>query len=165
MESDLLIFIALAFIAVGGGLGLSLTRNVVRGALFLLTTLLATAGIFLLLLAEFLALVQILIYGGAVTILLLFGLMLTQAQEQIHLTDNRQRPAAIFGSLLAFAALAIAILNTPWVTGDGGATQAGFINMGTALFVSWLLPFELASVILLIAMIGAVVIAAPGKSD
>jgi NADH-quinone oxidoreductase subunit J len=138
---------------------------VVHGALFLLATLAAIAGIFLLLFAEFLALVQVLIYGGAITILLLFALMLTQAQEQAHVTDNPQRPWAALAAVAAFGVLAFAALATPWVQGVGSLEQLSLLRLGETLFTDWVVPFELASAILLVALVGAVVIAWPREEQ
>ena len=73
-----ILFIVLAVLTLGGGLGVVATRNVVHAALALLLSLLAVAGIYLILFAEFLAIVQVLIYGGAITIVLLFAIMLTR---------------------------------------------------------------------------------------
>lgn len=165
MSWSLAAFGALALLALGGGLGLSWTRNVVHGALFLLATLAAIAGIFLLLFAEFLALVQVLIYGGAITILLLFALMLTQAQEQAHVTDNPQRPWAALAAVAAFGVLAFAALATPWVQREGSLEQLSLLRLGEALFTDWVVPFELASAILLVALVGAVVIAWPREEQ
>ena len=95
MDAQFFAFTLLSLIAVSGGIILSLTKNVVHGALSLLTTLLAVAGIFIVLSAGFIALVQILIYGGAVTILLLFALMLSNANEQKEAIDNRQKPGVV----------------------------------------------------------------------
>ena len=72
------LFILLSVLALGGGLGVVVTRNVVHAALLLLVSLVAVAGLYLILLAEFLALVQVLIYGGAIIIVLLFAIMLTR---------------------------------------------------------------------------------------
>ena len=75
------LFIILSVLTLGGGLGVVLTRNVVHAALLLLVSLVAVAGLYLILLAEFLALVQVLIYGGAIIIVLLFAIMLTRSAE------------------------------------------------------------------------------------
>ena len=99
-----------AFLTLGGGLGMVATRNVVHAALFLLLSLIAVAGIYLLLFAEFLALVQVLIYGGAILIVLLFAIMLTRSQEYPRISDNPQWPLAIIAGLAMFGVLATAML-------------------------------------------------------
>ncbi len=104
MSADLIVFYALSAVAVGGSLGVVLDRNVVRATLMLLVALLGVAGIFLVAFAEFLALAQILIYGGAVTIVVLFSIMLTRTADlRVHL-DNPQRPLAALIAISAFVA-------------------------------------------------------------
>ena len=142
-----------------GGLGVVTTRNVVHAALFLLLSLLAVAGVYLILLAEFLALVQVLIYGGAIIIVVLFAIMLTRSSEYPHISDNPQWPLA------AVAAIALAgVLGAAFWLGSPGETQAQsppFTELGNSLFTRWAIPFEIASLVLLVALIGALIIARP----
>tara|TARA_Y100000588_G_scaffold391498_1_gene500275 strand:+ start:3329 stop:3826 length:498 start_codon:yes stop_codon:yes gene_type:complete len=161
LDAQFFAFTLLSIIAVSGGIILSLTKNVVHGALSLLTTLLAAAGIFIVLSAGFIALVQILIYGGAVTILLLFALMLSNANEQKEAIDNRQKPIAIAASIAIFLTSTAVILQTQWNTRSEQGEPITIIDLGRNLFTDWIIPFEIISIILLIAMIGAVVIAWP----
>ena len=95
-----------------GGLGVVLTRNIVYAAFSLLAAMLGVAGVFLLMFAEFLALVQVLIYGGAVVIVVLFSLMLTRIQDFQHLTDHGQWPLAAVLASGVFALLTAAIVTT-----------------------------------------------------
>ena len=104
------LFVIAAVLTLGGGVGVVATRNVVHAALFLLLSLVAVAGIYLLLFAEFLALVQVLIYGGAIIIVLLFAIMLTRSREYPHISDNPQWPFAIVAGLAVFGVLAAAFL-------------------------------------------------------
>jgi len=137
------------------------SRNVAHAALFLLLSLGAVAGVFVLLLAEFLALVQVLIYGGAVIIVLLFALMLTRLEEFSSVRDNPQRPLAILAALAVFAALAVAVLSQrPTTQPLQGPSLA---ELGTELFTRWVVPFEVASLVLLIALVGAVILARAGE--
>ncbi len=111
----------------------------------------------MILLAEFLALVQVLIYGGAVTLVLLFALMLTRAHELEGGQDNSQRPIAACVSLLVFAAITYAA----YVGDQASASdrvRAPLKTLGTELFSSWLIPFEIAGLILLIVLLGVVII-------
>ncbi|MBI2935421.1 MAG: NADH-quinone oxidoreductase subunit J [Chloroflexi bacterium] len=157
MTGSLIAFAFLAALTLAGGLGVVLTRNVAYSALALLLTLAAVAGIFILLLAEFLALVQILIYGGAIVIVLLFALMLTRLEEFSSVSDNPQRPLA------AVAALAILGVLVAAFAGFERTPQplegAGFQRLGNELFTQWAIPFEVASLVLLVALIGAFIIA------
>ena len=93
------VFIVLAVLTIGGGVGVVVTRNVVHAALALLVSLIAVAGLYLVLFAEFLALVQVLIYGGAIIIVLLFAIMLTRNSEYPRITDNKQWPLAALAAL------------------------------------------------------------------
>jgi NADH-quinone oxidoreductase subunit J len=124
--------IAFVVLAVAGGIAalrLVTSRNVVHAALYLVVALAAVGGTYLLVAAEFLAWVQVLIYVGAIVVLLLFSLMLTKAPIGRETLDNQQR---------------------------GWARTA---QVGTAIFRDFVLPFEVVSVLLLAALIGAVVIA------
>lgn len=157
------LFVVLSVFTLLGGLGVVLTRNVVHAALFLLLSLVAVAGIYLILFTEFLALVQVLIYGGAIIIVLLFAIMLTRTSEYPRISDNSQWPLA------AVAAIALAIVlgaafwtNAP--TGIGPQSPA-FTELANSLFTRWAIPFEVASLVLLVALIGAIIIARAGRGD
>ena len=93
------LFIVLAVVTLGGGLAVVASRNVVHAALALLVSLVAVAGVYLVLYAEFLALVQVLIYGGAIVIVLVFAIMLTRSAEYPRTSDNRQWPLAALAAL------------------------------------------------------------------
>jgi NADH-quinone oxidoreductase subunit J len=159
-------FDLMAAIVIVGALGVVLVRNAVYAALFLIASLLGVAGIYVLLSVEFLALVQVLIYGGAVTVLLLFALMLTRVRD---LREVRVDPAQQAGALIAFVALLSGfitmIYRTTWPRDIGQITQINFNNIGTALFNRWAVPFELASGVLLVALVGAIVIASQEEGE
>ena len=139
----------------GGALGVVITRNIVYAAFALLVALLGVAGLFLLAFAEFLALVQVLIYGGAIVIVVLFTLMLTRIEDFANLSDNRQWPAAAVVALAIFALLTAAVLLTEVRTTT--RQEVGFESLGETLFTEWAVPFEVASLVLLVALIGAVI--------
>ena len=109
---SLALFYLAATLVMAGALGVVLTRNIVHAAFALLASLLGVAGVFLLMFAEFLALVQVLIYGGAVVIVVLFSLMLTRIQDFERLTDHRQWPLAAVTAIAVFALLTAGILTT-----------------------------------------------------
>ena len=157
------LFVLAAVLTLVGGVGVVASRNVVHAALFLLLSLLAVAGLYLLLFAEFLALVQILIYGGAIIIVLLFAIMLTRSQEYPRISDNPQWPLAIVAGLSVFGVLAAAFL---WKRPpDTVAEGPGISTIGNSLFTEWALPFEVASLVLLVALIGAIIIAQAGNRE
>ena len=153
-------FDLMAAIVILGALGVVLVRSTVYAALFLIASLMGVAGIYVLLSTEFLALVQVLIYGGAVTVLLLFALMLTKVRD---LRERAPEPpqlagavAAAFGLLAGFMAM---VYKTTWPRNVGQITPISFDQIGTALFNRWAVPFEIASGVLLVALVGAIVIA------
>ena len=156
-------FALLSAMAVGGGLGVVATRNVVHAALFLLLSLLAVAGLYVLLAAEFLALVQIFIYGGAIIIVLLFAIMLTRSREYPRISDNSQWPLAAIAGMAFFGLMTAAFLVNPM--NDDIRHEVAFSDLGRSLFTEWALPFEIASLVLLIALVGAIVIARAGEED
>ena len=152
------VFWLVAAVIILGALGAVLLPNIVHATLALVVTLLAVAGIYLLLSSEFLALVQVLLYGGGVTVLLLFGLMMTKAQDDPIVSDGAQKPFAFgVGALLA-GVLTVAVLDVEWAD-EAGATVVPFRELGARLFRDFGIPFEVASLVLLVALIGAVAIA------
>ncbi|MDA0351710.1 MAG: NADH-quinone oxidoreductase subunit J [Chloroflexi bacterium] len=154
----------LAFtVIVAGALGTVLLSNIVHAALALVATLLGVAAIYLLLATEFIALVQILVYGGGVVILIIFGLMLTNAQADPVVTDGSQKPfAAIVGLLLASIFIAAAI-DAEW--GAETAAVIPFRDFGARLFKDFIVPVIIVGVLLDIALSGALVNARPPRED
>jgi NADH-quinone oxidoreductase subunit J len=160
---SLFLFILLATFTLGSGLAVVTTRNVVHAALALLVSLLAVAGVYLILFAEFLALVQVLIYGGAIIIVLLFAIMLTRTAEYPHISDNRQWPLAAVAALGLLGVLAASF----WTRqpDSAGPNSPAFGDLANSLFTRWAIPFEVASLVLLVALIGAIIIARAGKDE
>lgn len=156
------LLLALGAVAVGAGALVVSTRHLVRAGLHLVVCLGAVAGIFLALTAELVAWVQVLIYVGAVVVLLLFAVMLTRAP--IGASDDLDRPgwpAALVG---AGAGLGLAVLLIDafrWsrveLPDAGGAER-----IGSEVFQRWVLPFEVLSVLLLAALVGAVAVSTRG---
>ena len=157
------LFILLSALTLAGALGVVVTRNVVHAALALLVSLLAVAGVYIILFAEFLAVVQVLIYGGAIIIVLLFAIMLTRSAEYPRITDNRQWPLAAVAALGLLAVLSTAFWSNPLP--DDGPHSPAFTDLSTSLFTRWAIPFEVASLVLLVALIGAIVIARSGGDE
>ena len=154
-------FYAFAALAVVSAAGLVFTRNIFHSALFLVVTLGSVAGVLVSLGADFLGVVQVLVYVGAIMVLILFGIMLTPQRVDLPNLDDQSQ--GISAPLLAGALLGVAgavIATTPWPQSrvapiDVPTTE----TIGFALFNTYVLPFEVASVLLLIALIGAIVIA------
>ena len=156
MSLGLIVFLIAAAIALGGAFGVVMTRNIVYAAFSLLASLIGVAGLFLTAFAEFLALVQVLIYGGAIVIVILFALMLTRIQDFENLSGNRQWPVAAVVSALLFALLAGSALFTEVET-VSDRQGVSLDVLGQTLFEQWAVPFEIASLVLLVALIGVVV--------
>ncbi len=154
------VFFLASAVLIAGALGVVLMRNIVHAALCLVVTLLGVAAIYLLLLTEFLALVQVLVYGGGVVILLLFGLMMTNAQDDPVVTDGSQKPFA-FGVAALIAGVFIAMaLDAQW--GNPEASIVPFRDFGARLFRDFSVPVIVVAVLLDIAFTGAFINARRG---
>jgi NADH-quinone oxidoreductase subunit J len=159
MSYEEVIFYFVAALTVLGGLGVVLARNVVHSALFLILALLAVAAVFILLSAEFLAIVQILIYGGAVTILILFAMMLTRVRDMPQALDGPQRPFAALAAAAFLGLSILAVVSAEWPGETEKITVIEFSDLGDKLFRNWAVPFEVASLVLLVALVGAIILA------
>ena len=161
-------FLVFGVLAVAGAL-LTVTRtNIVHGLLFLVFTFLNVAGIYLLTQAYFLAVIQVLVYAGAILVLFAFVVMFLnlrefQQQEQVH---RSQRWVVLVIAPLLLAEFVAVVVTTTWESVSGGldpeaaAAAGGNVRvLGVSLFNDMLLPFEVASLILLVGMVGAVVLA------
>jgi NADH-quinone oxidoreductase subunit J len=159
MTWEEVIFFVIAAVTVVGGLGTVLARNVVHSALFLILALLAVAGIFILLAADFLAIVQILIYGGAVTILILFAMMLTRVRDLPTAADGPQKPVAAVAAVVFMISSIAAVTSTEYPNESERINVISFEDIGNALFTTWAIPFEIASLVLMVALLGAIILA------
>ncbi len=150
-------------LALVGSVGVVVSRNAVHSALFLLVNFAATALLFLVLGAQFLALAQVLVYAGAIVVLFIFVVMLV-GNETVDDFVARERPWlrwAAVGFFLVFIAVAgYSLVMSGWEAAKGLADYGAVERVGAVLYREYLLPFELASVILLAAMIGAIILAA-----
>ncbi len=151
------LFWLFAGVTVGGGVGVVLVREVVRAATCLLFALVGVAGLFFLLNAEFLAAVQLVVYTGGILILLIFGVMLTSTSQ-----GRRFAPSAgevvVAGSaaVVLVATLSLVAVRTPWpTTPDPSVPTPAADVLGQALLGDYVVPFEVASLLLLVVMIGA----------
>jgi len=164
-----LLFYLFAALAVVGAVGVVALRNPMYGAISLLVTFLAVAVLFLLRHAEFLAVVQVFVYGGGIMVLFLFVIMLVN----LHKLDQtkifwRQSPAALVLGLLLLGFFGWLFLHVGFgpafeqpqnfVTAGNGAVAGNSQAVAWSLYRDYLLPFEIASLFLLVAMIGAVVL-------
>lgn len=161
MDFTAIIFYAFAIVTLASAAFVVSSRNIVRSAFALLFTLMGVAAFYALLVADFLAITQILIYVGGILVLLLFGVMLTIRQVSV---DVKSGTIQTFPALLIVAALAGTLGGIIWSTQwplltELPADSATAPMIGEMFLTLYLLPFEIASVILLVALIGAALIA------
>ncbi|MFN4280015.1 NADH-quinone oxidoreductase subunit J [Thermosynechococcus sp.] len=154
-------FFALAGAVIAAALGVVLLNNVVYSAFLLGGVFLSISGLYILMNADFVSAAQILIYVGAVNVLILFAIMLVNKREAYTPVPGRwlRQGGAAVVSLGVFALLTKMILQTPWQLSSLPPTTDSITTIGQHFFSDFLLPFELASVLLLMALIGAVVLA------
>jgi NADH-quinone oxidoreductase subunit J len=153
------VFYLLAAVTVGSALGVAFANNVVYSAFALMGTLLGVAAIFVLLGADFLGVVQLLVYVGGILVLTLFAVMLTHRIADVHVSNRAvgRLPALVLvGAVLAWM-LTVAARAT-WVVGTPPPPAPTTYGIGDAFLTDYVLPFEVASVVLLAALIGAVVV-------
>ncbi|MEW5867965.1 MAG: NADH-quinone oxidoreductase subunit J [Chloroflexota bacterium] len=168
MIPDLILFFGLAIVAVASALGMLFSRSAIHSALNLILNFATVAVFYLLLGAPFLALIQVTVYAGAIMVLFLFVIMLLGAERLSQAeTLPWQRPLAmILAALLLLESAYILVVRPGTLGTSGSAPQAGDIAagfgspalVGETLFNSYLLPFEVISVLLLVAMVGAIVL-------
>ncbi|MEO8083777.1 MAG: NADH-quinone oxidoreductase subunit J [Ardenticatenales bacterium] len=156
------LFVIVGALALVTAVGMVLARNMVHSALFMVSHFGLTAILYLLLSAPFLAAAQVIVYAGAIMVLFLFVVMLLgDAESTLSEPIAGHRPASILALLVLGAAL-VTVASRGVPAAGGGALPEGFGSpgqVGEALYTRWVLPFEIVSVILLVAMVGAVVIA------
>ena len=160
--TQVICFAVLALTTVVGAFGVVLLPNIVYSAFLLGGVFLSVAGLYLLLNASFVAAAQILVYVGAVNVLILFAIMLVNKREDLSaipgLALRRVLSAGVCVGL--FVLLVRVAFTTPWaLPGPASIGEEATVRIGEHLFTDYLLPFELASVLLLMAMIGAIVLA------
>ncbi len=157
---SLVLFYVAGALTLGGALVVVLSRNIVYAAFGLLASMMGVAGLFLLAFAEFLALAQVLIYGGAIVIVILFALMLTRIEDFENLSDHPQWPIAAVVAIAVFGVIAATIAATAAPASERQGLS--FTALGRSLFTDWAVAFEVASLVLLVALIGAVVMVRSG---
>lgn len=150
-------FWALSAITVASALMVAAVRNLVYAVLFLVLSLMGVAGLYITLSADFIAMAQILIYVGAIAVLLLFAIMLTPRAGRNNAESPFWAPGLVVAGLVA-ATISMVAVSTDWHQGDQGQFTSTAQLLGEALLDPFVLPFEIASVVLVVAMIGAIVL-------
>lgn len=153
-------FYALSGLTVGASLLVFVSRNLLHAVLALVLSFLGMAGLFITLSADFIAVAQVLIYAGAISVLLVFAVMLTPLASRDNANSLFMAPGVLIG--LGFAAITgLVAIRVDWPELTGAALEAqSFVGtvrtIGSSLLGHYALPFELASVLLLAALIGAI---------
>jgi NAD(P)H-quinone oxidoreductase subunit 6 len=161
-STQFICFVVLGATLVLGALGVVLLPNIVYSAFLLGGVFLSVAGLYLMLNASFVAAAQVLVYVGAVNVLILFAIMLVNKKETLEAIPGLALRRVLSGAVCAglFGLLIRVAFTTPWaLPGPDPVGEDATVRIGEHLFSDYLLPFELASVLLLIAMIGAIVLA------
>jgi NADH-quinone oxidoreductase subunit J len=150
-------FWVLTVTAVGSALMVAVVRNLLHAVLFLVLSFVGVAGLYLTLSADFVAVVQVLIYAGAIAVLMLFAIMLTPRAARDNADGVLWAPALVLAGLVA-ATIGLIAARTEWAVSDRGPFSETAAAIGEALLDPFVLPFEIASVLLVAAMIGAIII-------
>jgi NADH-quinone oxidoreductase subunit J len=159
------VFILVGLLTAAAAVRTVTSRNLVHAALYLATTLAGIAGVFLVLHADFLALVQLVVYVGAVAVLFLFGLMLTRAPIGREALDSQNRGLALAVSGTLFVVLSFLVVQAFGDVRVDEVAGIGVEEIGLAIFAEWVLPFEVLSMLLLAALIGAIVLSRRETGD
>ena len=159
MDISTAVFYLIALITVGSALMVAFSRNIIYSAFSLLGTFAGVAGLYVFLGADFVAAVQLLIYVGGILILIIFAVMLTHRITDVEITN---RTAGRVPGLIVVGVFLILLVDTvrhtPWVKVEEIVYQPTIAKIGDLFLDHYLLPFELASLVLLAALIGAVVL-------
>jgi len=160
MEVGTAVFYLIAAVTVGSAAMVAFSRNIIYSAFSLLGTFAGVAGIYVLLGADFVAAVQVLIYVGGILVLILFAVMLTHRITDVEITNRAagRIPGLVIVAVL-LALLIQTIRETPWAKAKEIVFAPTSAKIGDMFLQDYLLPFELASLVLLAALIGAVVLA------
>ncbi len=162
IDGELIAFFVFSLLAIGGAVFMINLTRVMHMALALAFALLSLAGIYILLEAPFLAVMHIMIYTGAVSVIMIFGIMLTKHKVDAHELEPPRfgfNLLSLLGTGLLFAIIMWVIYQFPFVTTGVESPAFKVQDLGAELFKQYMIPFEIASILLLAALIGAIVLA------
>lgn len=156
-------FWALAALTLVSALMVALVRDLIHAVLYLILSFVGVAGLYVTLSADFVAVVQVLIYAGAISVLMLFSILLTPRSARDNATVSYAAPIASLAVLVAVV-LTYAAVETNWAKAENsfGSTAR---EIGNALLVPYVLPFEIASILLVVAMVGAIILVRPNEGE
>lgn len=165
MNGETIAFFILSMMAISGAVFMIQFSNVIHMSLSLAFTFFSIAGIYLMLSADFLAVVQVLIYAGAISILMLFGIMLTKHKEETERGNVFFRIVAFLSSTAVFCVILTVIYRTTLSGETAGAKEFTLSRLSDLIFKHYVIPFEVTSVLLLVALVGAVILARKEESE
>jgi NADH-quinone oxidoreductase subunit J len=157
-------FYVIAVSTVLCALMVAFVRELVQATLFLALTFVGVAGIYIVLAADFVAVAQVLIYAGAISVLMTFAVMLTPAADRRNSETSFQAPAAILGGLV-LAVVVFVAYDTDWRISNRPEFTTTAASLGQAFLKPYVVPFEIASVLLMTAMIGAIILTRPEDDE
>ena len=154
-----IVFWVIAIVTIGSSCVVAFSRNIVYSTFSLLGAFMGVVGIYVMLAADFVAMVQLLVYVGGILVLTIFAVMLTQGIADVTVSNRAVGVApALAISLIAGGVMAYAIRRTHWHVAASVAPSPTTYGIGNAFLGDYVLPFEIASLVLLAALIGAIVI-------
>ena len=161
-----IVFVILAVGAIGSAVGVVTSKNIFYSALMLVACLFLVAGFYVLLEAPFLAAVQVLVYVGAIAVLIIFAVMLTEKMMSKKARAwNEQWWVALVVALCLAAVLLYVVVTATWQVSPATPPTDAIAALGKALMSTYVLPFEVASVLLLMALVGSIIIAREEKPE
>ena len=166
MELSTIVFGVIALITVGSGAVVVFANRLIHAVFALLFTFFGTAGLYVFLGADFVAGAQVMVYVGGILVPMLFGVMLTNKIYDMRILAERvnfKRSVLVVG--IGFALLAAVMLKTPWNVATGDMPESTTAEIGSLLMTTYLLPFEVAAMLLLAALIGASMLASRSEEE
>lgn len=157
-------FYVLAAITLVSALMVAMVRDLVHAVLFLILSFIGMAGVYITLSADFVAAVQVLIYAGAISVLMLFAILLTPRSGRDNASVSYRAPISVVAGLMG-ATIIFVGLQTEWSTVEEDRFDTTAAAIGEALLDPYVLPFEVASVVLLVAMVGAIILVRSGEGE
>lgn len=160
MSGEYIVFLFLSLMSVTGGTLMLISKKVMHMMVALIFTFISIAGIYILLSAEFLAAVQVMVYSGAVAIIMIFGIMLTNHKDTSKENAPLFKRLMVGISIFLFAiSLYVGISHLKIPSSEVALHENNTEKIGIALYSDYVIPFEIASLVLLVALIGAIIIA------
>jgi NADH:ubiquinone oxidoreductase subunit 6 (subunit J) len=161
-----LVFAAVSLVTLGGAIAVVTNKNILHSAYYLVLAFVGVAGVYVMLEAPFIAVIQVLIYIGAIAILVIFAIMLTRRLMSKDMEQrNHQWIWSALAALVFFGVLGWLVYSANWPVVEGAVPQDPIMLMGQELLSTYVVPFEIASVLLLAGLVGAILIGRERDQD